>query len=186
MTLEDSVSSWVQQVKSGNREPVRQLLDRYLRSLTTLAAARMKMQPMLAGYSEDVALSAMKSLCMGAERGRFPELSDRDDLWRLLCVITIRKSIDLTRKKRVDQTFGEEDLNAFLSREPSPEEAAETAERVHHLLDQLGDPELRQIALWKVEGRTNEEIADNLGCVERSVERKLRRIRLLWQKEVAS
>lgn len=186
MTLEDSVSSWVQQVKNGNREPVRQLLDRYLRSLMTLAAARLRIQPALAGYEEDVALSAMKSLCLGAERGQYPELSDRDDLWRLLCVITIRKSIDLTRRKRPDQTFGDEDLSAFLSREPSPEEAAETADRVRHLLDLLDDSELRQIALWKVEGCSNEEIANNLGCVERSVERKLRRIRLLWQNEVTA
>jgi hypothetical protein len=37
----------------------------------------------------------------------------------------------------------------------------------------------------KVEGYTNEEIAGGrLDCVPRTVERKVRRIRLLWQHEL--
>ena len=41
---------------------------------------------------DDVALSAFKSLCVGAARGRYPILTDRDDLWRLLIVIAARKA----------------------------------------------------------------------------------------------
>ena len=52
------------------------------------------------------------------------------------------------------------------------------------LLELLDEPELRQIALWKVEGYTNEEIAARLDCVPRTVERKVRRIRLLWNHEL--
>ena len=48
----------------------------------------------------------------------------------------------------------------------------------------LEEPELRQIALWKVEGYTNEEIAARLDCVPRTVERKVCRIRLLWKHEL--
>jgi DNA-directed RNA polymerase specialized sigma24 family protein len=36
-----------------------------------------------------------------------------------------------------------------------------------------------------VEGYTNEEIAGRLGCVVRSVERKLQRIRILWAEVTA-
>ena len=50
------------------------------------------------------------------------------------------------------------------------------------MLDLLGDEELRSIARWKMEGDTNAEIADKLGCLPRTVERKLRRIRELWEK----
>src|SRR6516164_8928727 len=67
---------------------------------------------------------------------------------------------------------------------PTPEEAAATADECRHLLDMLGEPELRQIALWKVEGFTNEEIAARLDCVPRTVERKVSRIRLLWKQEL--
>ena len=42
---------------------------------------------------EDAALSAFNSFCDGAARGKFPQLADRDDLWRLLVVITARKAM---------------------------------------------------------------------------------------------
>jgi DNA-directed RNA polymerase specialized sigma24 family protein len=48
----------------------------------------------------------------------------------------------------------------------------------------LDNDTLRQIALWKMEGYTNEEIADRLKVTCRSVERKLRRIREAWAEEV--
>jgi len=48
------------------------------------------------------------------------------------------------------------------------------------LLEALDDRELRQVALWKMEGYTIEEIARRLGCVPRTVERKLKVIRSIW------
>ena len=53
------------------------------------------------------------------------------------------------------------------------------------LLDILGNDALRSIALWKMEGHGNDEIAAQLGCAPRTVARKLRRIRALWSQEVA-
>jgi DNA-binding CsgD family transcriptional regulator len=43
---------------------------------------------------------------------------------------------------------------------------------------------LRSIALWKVEGYTNEEIASRLGCVVRLGRAPLQRIRILWAEEL--
>ena len=54
------------------------------------------------------------------------------------------------------------------------------------LLDTLGRPELRQIAVWKMEGYTNAEVAAKLGCVVETVERRLRLIRSVWQKELGA
>jgi hypothetical protein len=59
-------------------------------------------------------------------------------------------------------------------------------EEYEWLLDLLGDTELRSIALWKMEGYTVEEISAQLDCVPRTVERKLRVIRGLWNQEVGS
>jgi DNA-directed RNA polymerase specialized sigma24 family protein len=36
---------------------------------------------------------------------------------------------------------------------------------------------------WKLEGYTNDEVTDRLGCVTSTVERKLKRIRDRWAKE---
>lgn len=185
MPSEDHISIWIEQLKQGDNGTVGPLLDRYFGRLVGLAAARLRGQAHLDGYEEDVALSAFKSLCIGAERGRYPDLRNRDELWRLLAVITIRKAIDLQRRKRLEFEASEEQLLVFLDREPSPNEIHEMSERVRALLGKLGDAELSKIALWKVEGFTNEEIAARLNCVVRTVERKLHQIRLTWQNELA-
>ena len=45
------------------------------------------------------------------------------------------------------------------------------------LLAGLGDEELRSVAVWKLEGYTNEEIAAQLGRAPSTVARKLQLIR---------
>ena len=60
---------------------------------------------------------------------------------------------------------------------------------VTRALAELGSEELRQVALWKLEGYTNEEIAPRMNGGEgrslATVERKLKEIRLRWEKEVS-
>src|SRR5262245_33099071 len=97
MSSADQVTLWIAQLKDGEHVAVQRLLEVYFRRLVGLARARLQGVPALAGYDEDVALSAFKSLCLGAEQGRFVQLDDRTDLWRLLAVITVRKAIDLQR-----------------------------------------------------------------------------------------
>jgi DNA-directed RNA polymerase specialized sigma24 family protein len=43
---------------------------------------------------------------------------------------------------------------------------------------------LQDVATWKLEGYTNDEIAARLGCVTSTVERKLARIRTMWAREM--
>jgi DNA-directed RNA polymerase specialized sigma24 family protein len=78
---------------------------------------------------------------------------------------------------------GEAGLAQIIEAEPTPAFAAQVADECRPLLEQLGDPQLRAVALWKLEGYTNEEIAAQLGCGLRTVERKLDRIRSLWAQE---
>jgi RNA polymerase sigma factor (sigma-70 family) len=179
----DPITLWIAKLKDGEDEVVPDLLERYFQRLVHLARARLRGRPGLAACDEDVALSAFKSLCLGAEAGRFPRLNDRDDLWRLLALLTVRKSIDLQRRRKREYFFGEGELEELLCEEPTPELAEELADNYRQLLERLGDPQLEQVARWKVEGFSNEEIADRLGCVVRSVERKLHRIRFLLQEE---
>ena len=75
-------------------------------------------------------------------------------------------------------------LEQIASREPTPEFAAQAAEQCRHLLRLLGDAELEAIALWKLEGYPVEEIATRLGYVPRTIKRKIRLIRTLWEQEV--
>ena len=69
----------------------------------------------------------------------------------------------------------------------TPEELAMLAEELRRRLAQLPE-ELQRIAMWKLEGYANAEIAGPmmLGCSPRTVERKLARIRLLWTEAAES
>ena len=64
-----------------------------------------------------------------------------------------------------------------------PETISAMADGFRALLGRLGDATLRQIALWKLDGHTNAEIARLLGRSEATVERKLKLIRELWDAE---
>ena len=63
---------------------------------------------------------------------------------------------------------------------PSPAEAALLNEALERRLEVLDDAQLREIALWRLEGYTNGEIAARLDCTERSIERRMERIRSKW------
>jgi DNA-directed RNA polymerase specialized sigma24 family protein len=114
-------------------------------------------------------------------------LADRDGLWRLLVVITARKAAHLLRDERHEPVApggqAGSDLERLLSREPTPEMAAEMAERYRRLLDSLGDRDLKLVAVWRMEGFTVKEIADRLKYDERSIKRKLHIIRGIWEQE---
>jgi RNA polymerase sigma factor (sigma-70 family) len=190
MTSDGSISGWLRQLQANDPDAARHLWDRYFQRLAALARRRLGDSPRAAASEEDVALSAFASFCRGVEHGRFPHLDDRDNLWRLLVVITLRKSNRHLRSRRQQKRGGDLpaapeplDLDQLVSREPTPELAAEVAEACRHLLDRLNDPDLEALALWKMEGYTNDEIAAWLRCAPRTVERKLRLIRGLWEED---
>ncbi len=191
------ITHWVRQLQAGEPEAAQRLWERYFRRLVGLARRKLQGTPRRAADEEDVALSAFDSFCRGAAAGRFPRLDDRDDLWQLLVTITARKAFDLAqharrarrdwRKERHEAgpaaADGIDALTELIGREPGPEFAAQVAEECQRLLDGLGGEELRSIAVWKMEGHTNEEIAEKLGCALVTVERRLRLIRKLWENE---
>lgn len=193
-----SVTHWLDLLQAGDPNAAEKLWESYFGRLVALARARLQGVPRGAADEEDVALSAFDSFCRGAQGGRFPQLDDRNNLWRLLVVITSRKAVDLAqheaRKKRggaVSEAAlsGPQDSSAAAAldqldgREPTPEFAAEVAEQCQLLLARLGDGELRSVALWKMEGYSIDEIAAKLGCAPRTVDRKLWVIRTLWESE---
>ena len=198
MASEGSVTCWLGQLQAGDPAAVQQLWQRYFQRLVGLARQKLRNAPRRVADEEDVALSAFDSFCRNAERGRFPQLLDRDSLWRLLVVWTARKATHQIRDERRlkrngdaaihGQTSGESEegslLEQVLSREPDPALAAEVAERCRHLLRTLHDPELEAVALARMEGHSVEEIAGQLGYAARSIKRKLQLIRGLWEKEL--
>jgi RNA polymerase sigma factor (sigma-70 family) len=179
------ITRMIRSLQEGRTSAIHSLFEVYFQRLVQLARARLQGMPGLAAYDEDVALRSFESMCRRlGDTTRPLELASRDDFWRLLATRTVSRAIDLLRRQRPNESLGEHDLEQLLSREPAPEDAVELADECRRLLEQLDEPELRLIALLKVEGYTNDEIARMIDCVPRTVERKLNRIRLLWQAEL--
>jgi DNA-directed RNA polymerase specialized sigma24 family protein len=196
---EDSVTQWIEQLKAGDRAAAERLWELYFKQLVEVARSQLRGTSRRAADEEDVALSALDSFCRAVERGRFPEQLRRDRLWRLLVTITLRKAHNVRRDERrlkrgggqvlgeakwfdtADSAGAEAGLEQVVSREPTPELAAQLAEECRRLLGRLNDATLQTLALLKMEGYTNHEVATRLGCALRTVERKLRLIRQIWK-----
>ena len=202
MSNDNSVTRWIEGLKAGDAKDIERLWNRYFHRLVRLAGAKLPGHCRRAFDEEDVALSAFQSFCDRASRGQFQRLSDRSDLWRLLTVLTVRKAIMAmrhhTRQKRGGgHVSGEsgltacadpdlESLSEFLGREPTPDDAAQFSEAVENLFGRLVETTLKTIALRKLHGYTNEEIARELGVNARTIDRKLRLIRAVWEEGVAT
>ena len=197
MPSDGSITELISRVKAGDGEAARRLWDLCAGRLLALAQARLGGKPHGVADEEDVVLSAFASFFRGAERGQFPQVHDREDLWNLLAIITTRKALDLLahagRQKRRpateanrpgDTLVGAGDVEQILDPHPPPDIAILLDEECQRLLRSLGDVQLRSVAVWKLEGYTNEEVAAMLGCTLRTVERKLRLIRTIWEAEV--
>jgi DNA-directed RNA polymerase specialized sigma24 family protein len=201
---ENSVTVWLDGIKSGDDTDIQKLWDRYFQRLVRLAGKKLPAHCRRSFDEEDIALSAFQSFCDRAGRGQFPQLNDRDDLWRLLATITVRKALDTMRRQRRQKRGGgnvlgesallvggdhdgdrggRDGLGEVLSREPTPEAVARFADDYQRFLARLQDPALRAIALRRLEGQSAPQIAAAARVSTKTIERKLRLIRAIWSEE---
>jgi len=201
-----SVTRSIRELETGDEAVVQRLWNRYFERLARLVRIRLRATRTTTAVSdeEDVALSAINSVCEGIQNGRYPQLGDRDDLWKLLvCVARFKASDQRKLQQRLKRGGGhvvsEADLTAELDtpcpldrldtttliyqtvqEEPTPEFAAIVAEEYARRLDKLDDPGLRRIAELKLAGYTNQEIADEIGRSLRTTSLRIEKIRKIW------
>ena len=189
---EGSVSLWIKAARGGDSQAIQRLWSRYYEKLVRLARSRLGGAPRRFEDEEDFAAHALDSFHRGLQCGRYPDVADRDGLWRLLMAMTANKVVDGVRHERRAKRGGglvqDEGLfangpglaEAFAS-EPTHEIAVAFADLLDQVLTKLDDQTLRRVALMRLDGFSNEEIAQDLGCVERTIERKLNVIRRMWR-----
>jgi DNA-directed RNA polymerase specialized sigma24 family protein len=199
VTTQDEFQAWMDGLAQGRDSAAQVLWEEYFDKLVRLARRKLEGMPRRAADEEDVALSALKSFVRGVEGGRFPNLGAPDDLWRLLVTITARKAIaerkrhlakkrggGLIRGESVFQGAAESEpqdgICQVLGQAPTAEFQAMMTEQCEQLLSQLEDPRLRVVALCKLEGYSNQEIARAFNSTTRTIERWLGTIRAAWHR----
>lgn len=199
MNPEQTVTLWIDQLRGGDEDAAQKLWERYFGQMVNLARDRLWGAKRGVADEEDVALSAFKSFCLGAKDGKFPQLMDRDTLWPLLVAIVSNKSVDLIRHENRQKRGGTgnaderehrepEQLSHLISHDPTPEFAGEIGELFERMilkLDSVDDDDLIVIAVRRMMGDSAAEIAADLDCVTRTVERKVVLIQRLWEEEAA-
>jgi DNA-directed RNA polymerase specialized sigma24 family protein len=181
-----SVTVWLGQLLQGDPDAADRLWERYFRRLQGLARVKLPTELKNNAHAEDIALDAFASLWRGTQKGQFPQLASRDQLWRLLVVITARKAYRLARTeaRELASQAREWELEQVLASEPGPGFEVQAAEECQRLMALLGDPRLEAVAQWRLEGLTVPEIAARLRCSPRTVDRKLALIQTLWSEEI--
>ncbi len=202
MSDDDNITEWIGGLKAGDQEAARKLWEGYFHKLVRLVERKLPAQSRRVMDEEDVALSAFKSFCFGVTEDRFPDLTDRGNLWAILVVVATRKTQAYINtenrqkrgggKVRGDSAFlnkgGTEELVGFdtlVGKEPSPAFLAQAAEACEQLLDSLENDTLRTVAVLKIQGCTLDEISAETGSTKRAVQRRLEIIRRTWRQEAS-
>src|SRR5262245_17674967 len=169
----------VQGLRDNDPRAVRAFCDQYGAALERVAEKHLPAGLRRRVGAEDVVQSACRTFLRRAAGGEF-HLADSNGLWRLLCAITLTKVREQARfhlRRRRD--LGQEvSLDAVAGAAhpavagPSPAEAAEFADQFRQLVSSL-DAEEQQIVDLKLQECTNDEVAERLGCSERTVRRVL-------------
>lgn len=200
MAAEHSDTYWLDRLKVGDRQAADVLWSRYSERLQALVRRKLGDAPRRERDEEDVVLSAFNSFYLKAERGGFPELKNGVNLWSLLFTITIRKAINqFHRATRYENLVAGESAvpgpaNSSLGipgLEHVPDERIVTdlAAVRRHLLECLpgdgNDPgSLWAVAEMHLEGLSSEEIGRRLDLCARTIQRKLKLIYAIWEREL--
>ena len=187
-----SITGFFDALRAGDAAAVGPLWERFFPRLLALARHTLAGRPQRVADADDAVQSAFATFWQRAARGGFGEHLDRDDLWNLLGVITVRKAQRQVRREGAERRGGGqvvgEDRLTFADGTPLPLDeavgrllAADFDLTSAEMLAGLGD-DLRPFAVLRLLGYRNREIADAMDCTERKVERKLNLIRMRWER----
>jgi DNA-directed RNA polymerase specialized sigma24 family protein len=169
-------------LQRGEQQAVQVLWEHYFEPMVRVAEARLRGAPCRAGGAEDIAVDAFLRFCADVKRhGRFPDLSSRDNLLQLLFRFTLCEAGDFrkreTRRHKVlrgESALCEAGFELHAGREPAPEGEVQLASLLARLPE---EGELRSIALLRLEGLSNDDIAAACKLSRATIERRLGMIR---------
>lgn len=195
--LMGSVTEVYLRMCGGDSQAAGDLWRRFYPRLVGLARKTLAHRPQRATDADDAVQSAFISFWRRVDKGELTDLENRDDLWSLLGVITMRKAMqhalkEQRRKRGGGKVRGEADLGdgsgaasleALSTQSKAPRMSAQEVDMICEEMLLALDEEMRAIAIYKLMGHTTVEIADRLQCTTRKIERKTALIRDIWKAE---
>ncbi|MEQ9407724.1 MAG: ECF-type sigma factor [Fuerstiella sp.] len=193
--MNEDLSNFLQRVKQGRDDEASEALwNAYFQRMVSVARRNLHSLPKREADEEDIAISAMHSFFTAAQAGRLDGLQDRDELWKILVTMVIRKTHrhreKATARKRGAGNMRGESVFLDTGRDGDrlglagiPDELLVTSLKMEleHLFSHLDDDVLKEIALRRMEGYTVDEIAGRLDIARSTVKRKLVRIKSQWE-----
>ena len=185
-TVPGSISQLIAEAKDGDEHALAKLHQRYWPGLVDLARSKLGGAPLRDRDAEDVAQNAFFSFYQSLKKTGFPKLDTRHQLLALLTHIVACKAAndikhELTQKRGGGRVRNVSPLLQLAESDAhSPVEEAILHDCYVFYLGAL-PAKLKPIAELHLAGFTNAEIAERMGCVERTVERKIALLRVQWK-----
>jgi RNA polymerase sigma-70 factor (ECF subfamily) len=181
----------MERLREGDPGAARRIFHEYSHRLIGLARSRMDPRLRQKEDPAEVVHSALASFFRRCAAGQF-DLADREGLWGLLTLITLRKCghhvrhyraacRDVRREAAPPETEDSSASWQALAREPSPAEAAALTDVLREVLQVL-DEDDRQIVLLILDGHTVPEVSRIVDRSEYMVRKVLKRVRERWDR----
>jgi RNA polymerase sigma factor (sigma-70 family) len=199
MTSIGSVSIWIHRLKAGEETALAELHKRYWHFLVSIARRKLGNSPRMARDEEDVAQQAFWGFYTSLKAGRLPRLNNRQELLALLTHIVACQASNQVRNETATERRGQghvldeaslkmhsdsgsnRHLQNFAGDELPPDDQALLKDCYEYYVLSL-PMELQNIAERHLAGWTHKQIAQEIDCAERTVERKLALIYARWQR----
>ena len=181
-----SITHWLYALRQGDDASVGKIWNRWYQRLCSKIAPHARRLTIC--DEEYIALGAIYDLCDSIKQNKHSEIDDRNELWRMLSVIALRKTRDWKKYDTAGKRGGNdvtirnsgESSNSPVETSQSPDLTAQFQDEFRNLMNALGDSELKTVVKLKLLGNNNHEIAEQLKCSRRRVQYMLKRIRDVW------
>ncbi|MBX3436606.1 MAG: sigma-70 family RNA polymerase sigma factor [Planctomycetaceae bacterium] len=186
----DLVARW----RDGDQNAARDLYQRYVERLSGIVTAQLSDRLRARADADDVLQSACRSFFRRVQDGQF-QFDEDEDVWKLLVTISLNKLRSQVRKhsaakrnaaqeiSRRDNTLPDDFHLEKLSESPSPVEAFIFAEMIERVCENLDNKHAMLLGL-RMEGYSQQEIAEQLQTSDRSIRRMLDNIRQVLSREL--
>ncbi|WP_437193066.1 ECF-type sigma factor [Planctomicrobium sp. SH527] len=180
-----SITCLYRKWRQGHVESLEKLVERFRPRLLALARSTLQGRVRRIADAEDALQGAIISFWEKAEDGSLSENMDRNDLWNVLGVITVRKALRIQERESAKKRGGDQHhVDQGVDWVPAPHQS-ESPELLCAEMLELLEKELQPYAILKLSGYSIREIAEEFDCTEKKIERKLKLIRTIWGQEIS-